>query len=144
MARVAFLAGAWGAIFSSLLGVWQSIPYIFADFWRFMQAPRSKNTTSPNVVDTKALPYQIYLYAMAIIPIVGLCLISFESIVKWYSIVGAMFIPILAMALLGLNGHSRWITRPYRNSWFTSLILVAALVFFLIAGWFTIQSRLLN
>ena len=144
IARVAFLAGAWGAIFSSLLGVWQSIPYIFADFWRLMQAPRSQDTTSPNVVDTKALPYQIVLYAIAIIPTVGLCLISFELIVKWYSIVGAMFIPILAMALLGLNGHSKWITRPYRNSWFTSLILVAALVFFLIAGWFTIQSKLLN
>ena len=28
----AFLIGAWGAVFSSLLGVWQSVPYIFSDF----------------------------------------------------------------------------------------------------------------
>jgi Mn2+/Fe2+ NRAMP family transporter len=27
-----FLAGFWGAVFSSLLGVWQSAPYFFADF----------------------------------------------------------------------------------------------------------------
>ena len=30
-ARWTFLIGAWGAIFSSLLGVWQSVPYLFAD-----------------------------------------------------------------------------------------------------------------
>ena len=141
-ARMAFLVGAWCAIFSSLLGVWQSVPYIFADFWRLMQARHGQGTARGNAVDTRALPYQGYLYGMALLPIAGLCLIQFESIVKWYSIVGAMFIPMLAMALLGLNGHSRWITREYRNTWFTSLILVAAMVFFLIAGWFTIQSKL--
>ena len=27
-----FLLGFWGAVFSSLLGVWQSAPYLFADF----------------------------------------------------------------------------------------------------------------
>ena len=30
--RWIFLAGAWAAVFSSLLGVWQSVPYVFADF----------------------------------------------------------------------------------------------------------------
>ena len=30
--RWVFLLGAWCALFSSLLGVWQAVPYIFADF----------------------------------------------------------------------------------------------------------------
>ena len=30
--RWLFLIGAFGAVFSSLLGVWQSVPYVFADF----------------------------------------------------------------------------------------------------------------
>jgi hypothetical protein len=30
-ARWTFLAGAWAAVASSLLGVWQSVPYLFAD-----------------------------------------------------------------------------------------------------------------
>jgi len=30
--KYAFLVGAWGAVFSSLLGVWHSVPYVFADF----------------------------------------------------------------------------------------------------------------
>ena len=29
--RIMFLVGAWAAIFSSLLGVWQAVPYLFAD-----------------------------------------------------------------------------------------------------------------
>lgn len=29
--KYAFLVGAWGAVFSSLLGVWQSLPYLFTD-----------------------------------------------------------------------------------------------------------------
>ena len=29
-----FLIGAWGTVFSSLLGVWQAVPYLFADCWR--------------------------------------------------------------------------------------------------------------
>jgi Mn2+/Fe2+ NRAMP family transporter len=33
-----FLIGFWGAVFSSLLGVWQSIPYLFADFVTGMPA----------------------------------------------------------------------------------------------------------
>ena len=32
-ARWAFLIGAWAAVFSSLLGVWQSVPYLYADLW---------------------------------------------------------------------------------------------------------------
>ena len=32
--RWAFLIGAFGAVFSSLLGVWQSAPSLFADLWR--------------------------------------------------------------------------------------------------------------
>jgi len=30
--RWVFLIGAWGALFSSLLGVWRAVPYLFADF----------------------------------------------------------------------------------------------------------------
>jgi Mn2+/Fe2+ NRAMP family transporter len=32
----AFLVGAWAAVFTSLLGVWQSTPYLFANLWRQM------------------------------------------------------------------------------------------------------------
>ena len=35
--RWTFLVGAWGAVFSSLLGVWQAVPSIFVDFCNLVQ-----------------------------------------------------------------------------------------------------------
>ncbi|MFC2135930.1 Nramp family divalent metal transporter, partial [Bacteroidota bacterium] len=40
---VMFLFGAWAAVFSSLLGVWQSVPYMFTDFYNMFNMNRSGN-----------------------------------------------------------------------------------------------------
>jgi len=47
-ARWAFLAGAWGAVFSSLLGVWQCIPYLFADFLPLAKREEKKRGPRPD------------------------------------------------------------------------------------------------
>ena len=62
-------------------------------------------------------------------------MLSFKEVQKLYSIVGALFIPVLAAVLLYLNGNSKLVGRENRNSPLTSLIQVAALCFFLFAGW---------
>jgi len=139
--RWAFLIGAWGAVFSSLLGVWQSVPYLFADLWQQMHHPRRADSSDRPSVNTAARAYQCYLYALAIIPALGLCLIGFEPVVKWYSVIGALFIPMLALTLLVLNGRSQWIGQAYRNSLLTTLLLAAALVFFVFVGGLVIHSR---
>jgi Mn2+/Fe2+ NRAMP family transporter len=132
-----FLVGAWGAAFSSLLGVWQSVPYIFADFWCI-----SVGRGGPrNAVDTNSRPYRFYLYCLATIPMLGL-LGSFVAVQKVYSIVGAAFIPMLALVLLILNGRSDWIGRRYRNSIGTSLLLIATLLFFLFFGWYEVTGKI--
>ena len=78
---------------------------------------------------------------LATLPILGLVLIEFTQLVKWYSVTGALFIPMLALALLILNGQSTWVTKPYRNSPLTTLLLVGTLLFFLFAGWLVLRSR---
>ena len=138
-AKWAFLVGAWGAVFSSLLGVWQSVPYLFADFWALMRDPRA--ATIDRSVDTQSRPYQIYLFALATIPAVGLWM-TFERAQKLYAIVGAMFIPILAVVLLILCGQSRLVGRRYRNSVLVTLLLIGSLAFFVLFGWFEIQNKL--
>ena len=131
-----FLLGAFGAIFSSLLGVWQSIPYLFADLWGQL----SVNQTSLQVkVDTNSKPYRFYLYAMASIPMIGLW-VGFATMQKFYAIFGALFIPMLAFVLLVLNGRAKNIGEAYRNHYFTSAILIIILLFFLTVIWLTIQS----
>lgn len=138
-ARWAFLLGAWGAVFSSLLGVWQSIPYMFADFWFFTRRPRGDRQGFK--VDTKSLPYQAYLYGIALIPIIGLVMLDFKTILKAYAIVGAAFIPMLAIVLLVLNGRAKWVGTRQRNSFLTTLILIGTLVFSILAGSLMIHGK---
>lgn len=138
VAQWAFLIGAWGAIFSSMFGVWQCVPYLFADFWEISRRKHSqehKTTVTPN-----ALPYRIYLYGIASIPALGLWG-GFAQVQKLYAIVGALFIPMLAMVLLILNGNKKWIGERGKNSVLFSLLLVLAMLFFLLAGWFELRRK---
>ena len=135
----AFLLGAWGTVFSSLLGVWQSVPYLFADFWSLTRQGGSRGKRE--AINTKALPYQAYLFGIALLPILGLVLMDFKTITKTYAVVGALFIPMLAGVLLVLNGRAEWVGEKYRNRVWTSLILVAALLFFLFAGFLSVRGK---
>lgn len=127
--RWIFLIGAFGAVFSSLLGVWQAVPYLFADVWRlFFQRG---NPETRGGVDTRSFPYRAYLFAIATVPMIGLPM-SFKEVQKVYAVMGAAFIPLLAVVLLILNGRRAWVGR-FVNRWPTVGVLVAALVF---SGWF--------
>ncbi len=140
LAKWAFLLGAWGAVFSSLLGVWQSVPYLFADSWSLATGVR--DSEKARKVDTRSFSYQAYLYSIALIPIVGLVAVPFKTMQKTYAVVGALCIPLLAIALLLLNGHKEWVGSRYKNKLWTSLVLIAALLFFILAGCLQIRSKL--
>ncbi len=124
-----FLVGALGAVFSSLLGVWQAVPYLFADIWRLILRPRGAAAGEPQKVDTRSLPYRAYLLGIATIPMLGL-FTSFKEIQKLYAVTGAMFIPCLAAALLVLNGRETWVGRDCRNRPATVVVLLGTLVLF--------------
>ena len=62
-----FLVGAWSAVFSSLLGVWQGVPYLFADFWRIVRR-RGGVIGEGQRVDVRSLPYRLYLVGLSTIP----------------------------------------------------------------------------
>ena len=140
VAKWAFLVGAWGAVFSSLLGVWQSVPYLFADFWYLFR--RGLNEKKDFSVDTNSRPYQAYLFGIALVPIIGLVAVDFKTILKAYAVVGAAFIPMLAIVLLILNGRAKWVGTRYKNRPWTTLVLVGALLFFSVAGVLQVQAKL--
>ncbi|MEM9064621.1 MAG: Nramp family divalent metal transporter [Planctomycetota bacterium] len=118
-ARWVFLVGALGAVFSSLLGVWQSVPYVFADLVRLR--PPTKVIREP--VSTRSLTYRIYLFWIAFTPIGGL-FVTFGAIQKWYAIVGAFFIPVLGLCLVLLNNRRELGT--LRNGWMANAVLIAS------------------
>lgn len=133
LARWAFLLGAWAAVFSSLLGVWQSVPYLFADCCRLLDAQAASGASVPpgstTSVDTRSPRYRAYLVGLASLPALGLWL-DFKEVQKWYAVVGAGFLPLLALALLILNGRSDWVGAQARNRPLTTALLVATLLFF--------------
>jgi Mn2+/Fe2+ NRAMP family transporter len=132
--RWLFLLGAWGAVASSLLGVWQSVPYLFADLWRLLVDREARGGR----VDVRSLPYRGFLIAMGLLSIAGL-FSSFVQVQKVYAVLGALFIPMLALALLLLNGREEWIGREHRNGAVTTTLLVGCLLLFLLFGYLQLR-----
>jgi len=121
-----FLLGTLGAVFSSLLGVWQCIPYLFADCWGLLGNSEREALAR---VDTRSIPYRSYLILIATVPMLGL-LSSFREVQLIYAVTGALLFPVLAFALLVFNGQSAWVGRNFTNGPLTTIALVAVLIFF--------------
>ncbi len=117
-----FLTGFWAAVFSSMLGVWQGVPYLFCDFVRHGRVEDSAGSMSEDRL------YRGYLLAMAVLPMSLLAFGKPVWLVVIYAVVGALFMPLLASLLLYLN-RARWLGR-YANGWMAVLMLLVALGLF--------------
>ncbi|OGD18482.1 MAG: hypothetical protein A2W03_05010 [Candidatus Aminicenantes bacterium RBG_16_63_16] len=126
-----FLLGFWGAVFTSLLGVWQGVPYLFADFLRLRRTP---NTAGEKAADLKGgRAYKACLLALALIPL-SLLWFKVQSVQLIYGIVGALFMPFVALTLLILNNRVRLVGRDFRNGRLVNALLAVTLGFFLYVG----------
>ncbi|MGH8221764.1 MAG: Nramp family divalent metal transporter [Woeseiaceae bacterium] len=128
-----FLIGAFGAVFSSLLGVWQAVPYLFADCWGLLRQRPAGDVTRA-AVDTRGAPYRIYLLLLASVPMLGL-FFSFREVQKLYAVIGAWFFPLLALALLIFNGRKAWVGGRAANRPSTAVVLAGVLAFFSWVAW---------
>jgi len=120
-----FLAGFWGAVFSSMLGVWQGVPYLFEDFVR----QYTRRPDIPVKVDTRSGLYRGYLLYIALPPM--LLLLAGEPfwLIIGYAVAGAFFMPLLAGLLLYMNNHRAWIGEM-RNGALTNLVLLTSVLVF--------------
>jgi len=123
-----FLWGFWGAVFSSLLGVWQSVPYLFADFLRIR---RGQEESGSEISKTRS--YRSYLLALTFLPILTLWL-KVQEIQLVYAVMGSLFMPLLALTLLLLNNRTKWVSREFKYGLGLNLILGATLAFFTYIG----------
>ena len=129
--RWVFLVGFWGAVFSSLLGVWQSIPYLFADF---MSLSRGDSPEKRRGMDfTKTRGYRGYLFAIALVSVPMLWLPVTRAQLL-YAIFGSLFIPLLALTLLNLNNRTSLVGTKFRNGWITNVALVSTVLFFAVVA----------
>lgn len=129
--RGIFLLGFWGAVFSSLLGVWQGVPYMFADFVRLRKRTRAGDSAASGPAGVRA--YRAYLLALAIVPLT-LLWFKVQEVQLVYGIVGALFMPFVALTLLVLNNRVRLVGREFRNGLVINGLLVLTLAFFAYLG----------
>jgi Mn2+/Fe2+ NRAMP family transporter len=130
--RWLFLFGFWGAVFSSLLGVWQGVPYMFADFLGLRRRrAREENGERPSPAGTRA--YRAYLVALATLPLT-LLWFKVQEVQLVYGVVGALFMPFTALTLIILNNRTRLVGREFRNGIIINALLALTLAFFLYIG----------
>ncbi|MDX1547809.1 MAG: Nramp family divalent metal transporter, partial [Rhodothermales bacterium] len=117
-----FLAGFWGAVFTSMLGVWQGVPYLFADALRLLRG-------ESGVPGPESGAYRAYLLFIALPPMLLLLVDRPVWIVLVYSVAGALFMPFLAATLLYLNNRHA-LMQSLRNRRAANVALAAAMVLF--------------
>lgn len=125
----AFLVGFWAASFSSIIGVWNGVSLMFADFWGNMRGVESGHP-STRVGGTY---FKFYLIWLTFPPMVLLLLGKPIGLILTYGVLGALFMPFLALTLLGLLNGKR-VPKEYANRLHTNIALGITAVLFLVLG----------
>jgi Mn2+/Fe2+ NRAMP family transporter len=129
--RWMFLMGFWAAVFSALLGVWQSLPYLFTDFLALRRGSGAAVWAEGSV--ERSRPYRLYLAGMATIPLL-LVRWPVEYLQLVFGVTGAMLLPLLAVTLLVMNNRVEWVGHEFRTGPVLNVVLVSALLFFTFVG----------
>ena len=123
--RGIFLAGFWGAAFSSVVGVWHGVPYLFDDWlhlWR-RQTPTGQRGGA----------YRAWAMAMTAVAISAMFLGRPVWMIFAYTIVGSLFFPFVIATLLWMN-NSRFVQVAWRNGTAVNVVLGAALLLYVYLG----------
>jgi Mn2+/Fe2+ NRAMP family transporter len=128
----AYALGFWAAVFASLLGVWQSVPYLYADFYGVMK--RLGVDERRAITSVTSTPYRVALAFITLVPLPFAFTGRPLVVIVIYTIVGSLFVPFLAATLLYLNNRVKWAAPVPRNHWTTNIILIAILTLFAVVG----------
>ncbi len=124
-----FLVGFWAAAFSSLIGVWNGVSLMFADYWGNVRGLTSGHA------DTRVggKYFKFYLVWLTFPPMVLLLLGRPIGLILAYGVLGALFMPFLAVTLLGLLNGTR-VSAEWRNSVLTNVALALCALVFVVLG----------
>lgn len=122
--RWMFLVAFWSAAYTSLLGVWNGVPYLFADF---MKTIRKKKGPGKEKVSTKEPAYRFYLAWLTFPPMVLFYFGKPVELIIIYGALGSLFMPFLALSLvLLLNAKNL----ESRNKLVSNAVLIGCLIMF--------------
>ncbi|MFF0504733.1 Nramp family divalent metal transporter [Streptomyces fimicarius] len=138
-----FLVGFFATSFSSLIGVWHGVSLMFADFVERFRAPAapadsadpavSEEQAGPAVTERqqRSLPFRAYLLWLTFPPMTLLWLDEPFGLVIAYGVLGAFFMPFLALTLIWLLNSSRT-PREWRNGFVSNGMLALAGLLFVV------------
>ncbi|WP_137231978.1 Nramp family divalent metal transporter [Streptomyces sp. BPSDS2] len=130
-----FLVGFFATSFSSLIGVWHGVSLMFADFVERFRAPAAEGEekAGPAVTDRqqRSLPFRAYLLWLTFPPMTLLWLDEPFGLVIAYGVLGAFFMPFLALTLIWLLNSSRT-PSEWRNGWVSNGMLALAGLLFVV------------
>lgn len=124
-----FLLGFWAAAMSSLVGVWNGVSLMFADF-----VARTRRL-DPGHADGLAHGryYRAYILWLTFPPMAMMFLGRPVALILAYGVLGAFFMPFLAITLLWILNTDR-VPREWRNrAWSNVAMVVIALAFVALA-----------
>lgn len=124
-----FLVGFWAASFSSIIGVWNGVSLMFADFWGHM---RKKPAGHPDTL-TGGKYFKFYVLWLTFPPMVLFLLDKPIALILAYGVLGSLFMPFLAITLLGLLNGKR-IPKGWANRWHTNTALAITAILFIALG----------
>ncbi|MFJ9081158.1 Nramp family divalent metal transporter [Streptomyces sp. NPDC102384] len=125
-----FLIGFFATSFTSLIGVWHGVSLMFADFverYRLSRVVTGEEVASGD--REKGWPFRGFLLWMTFPPIILLFQGQPFRLVIIYGVLGAAFMPFLALTLVWLLNSSRT-PASWRNGWLSnSMLTIAGLLF---------------
>lgn len=126
---IVFLVGFWASAFSSVLGVWNGVSIMFADFFgavrKLPEGHRDRGVGGRY--------YRCYVLWLTFPPMLLLLLGKPIQVIVAYGVLGSLFMPFLALTLLFLL-NSRHVPRPWRNGWVLNLVLGIVALLFIVLG----------
>jgi Mn2+/Fe2+ NRAMP family transporter len=121
-----FLIGFFAASFSSVIGVWHGVSLLFTDFLARTRPALAPATDEPE----RSRPFRAYVLWLTFPPMGLLWLDEPIGLILTYGVLGAFFMPFLALTLLWLLNSAR-VPAGWRNGPLSNAMLLGSGVLFL-------------
>ena len=129
---VMFLIGFWATSFTSVLGVWQGVSLMFADFYAHLLARAGRPLPECEAYrGDRSTPFRLYMLWLTFPPMILLFMDRPFALIVAYGVLGSLFMPFLAGTLLWLLNSGRTPV-AWRNGWVSNGLLAAAAVLFVV------------
>lgn len=113
-----FLVGFWAASMSSLVGVWNGVSLMFADFFGHVQG---KPHDHPDRLSGGRY-YKFYIFWLTFPPMIMLFLGQPVYLILAYGVLGALFMPFMSVTLLWILNTART-PAEWRNGTMTNIMM---------------------